>query len=69
MSTLGILIARCVAGLVTIASGSLFQIVMWKRSAKTYFDALTEHSWLWILYLLIGLLIGEHAIRWISKRK
>jgi hypothetical protein len=62
-----ILMARSVAVFVTVAGGSLAQIALWKDAEMTFFDALTKNSWIWIPYLLVGLLIGEHTVRWLKK--
>ena len=59
--------ARTVAAFATIGGGSLVQIILWKEAEMTYFDALTKYSMMWVLYLLVGLLIGEHTLRWLKK--
>ena len=67
MNKLRVVMARSTAAFVTVAGGSLAQIVLWKDPGMTFFDALTKNSWLWILYLLTGLLMGEHTMRCLKK--
>jgi hypothetical protein len=57
-----------ISALVCLLGGGALQIVFWKTADTTYFDALTRHPYLWIVYLLLALLIGEHSLR-LMKRK
>lgn len=63
-----VLIARAISALVCLLGGGALQIGLWKTPDKTYFDALTRHPYLWIVYLFFALLIGEHSLR-LMKRK
>jgi len=56
-------VARAIAALVCLFAGGTLQIVFWKTPDRTYLEALTQHSYLWIVYLLLGLLAGEHCHR------
>jgi len=58
-----ILIARIVSALSTVLIGSFLQIFLWRNKTSTIVGALFHYPILWMLYLLIGLLIGEHIIR------
>ena len=64
-----VLIARTVSALVCLLGGGALQIAFWKTPDKTYLDALIQHPYLWIVYFLFALLIGEHCLRLIKYRK
>ena len=63
-----VLIARTISLLVWLLGGGALQIGLWKTSDRTYFDALMQHPYLWIVYLFLGLLAGEHCLRLIKRR-
>ena len=63
-----VLIARTISLLVWLLGGGALQIGLWKTSDRTYFDALMQHQYLWIVYLFLGLLAGEHCLRLIKRR-
>ena len=63
-----VLIARTISVLVCLLGGGALQIGLWKTSDRTYFDALTQYPYLWTVYLLLGLLAGEHCLRLIKRR-
>jgi hypothetical protein len=62
-------VARIVSAFVIVLGGAAIQIALWKTTDRTYFDALTRHSYLWIVYLLFGLLVGEHCLRLMKREK
>jgi membrane protein YdbS with pleckstrin-like domain len=61
-------IARVVAGGIVLLVGGAVQILLWKTTAVDYWTALSSHSYLWLLYLLVGLFIGEHILKWLKHR-
>ena len=64
-----VIVARIVSAFVILLGGAVIQIALWKTTDRTYFDALTRHSYLWIVYLLFGLLAGEHFLRLMKREK
>jgi len=63
-----VLIARKVSALVCVLGGGALQMALWKTPDKTYLDALMRHPHLWIVYVLVTLLAGEHCLRLIGRR-
>jgi hypothetical protein len=64
-----LLTARTISALVCLLGGGALQIGLWKSPDKTYFDALTQHPYLWIVYLLLALLVGEHSLRLMRPKR
>lgn len=62
-------IARCVAAITTIILGVGLQYLLWGGHGKPFFTVLFSWFPLWILYILIGLLAGEHTFRLLSIRR
>jgi hypothetical protein len=63
-----IIVARVISAVVVLVGGAAIQIGLWKTPDRTILDALTQHPYLWIIYFLLGLLIGEHCLRLIKRR-
>jgi hypothetical protein len=63
------MIARIVGVLAALVCGGAAQITLWRKPGGTSFDALTQYPYLWIAYALIGLLVGEHCLRIIKRRR
>jgi membrane protein YdbS with pleckstrin-like domain len=61
-------IARVIAGAIVFIVGGATQILLWKTPAMGYWMALSSHSYLWLVYLLVGLFIGEHILKWLSYK-
>src|SRR5437763_501980 len=55
--------------IVFFVGGAAIQIALWKDPDRTIFDALMEHSYLWIIYSLLGMLIGEHCLRLLKRKR
>lgn len=59
-------IARIIAGGVTVVGGGALQILLWKTPLTNCWDALASHGYLWLLYMLLGLFIAEHILKWME---
>jgi hypothetical protein len=51
-----------------IAIGSLVQILLWKNDQTTVIEALFKHPAAWIVYLIVGGVIAERAMRFFKKQ-
>jgi len=51
-----------------IVIGSLAQILLWKNDQTTFIEALLKYPAAWIVYLIIGGVIAERAMRLFKKQ-
>src|ERR1700735_5448847 len=58
-----IIIVRIITAVVILVGGAAIQVGLWKTSDRTYFEALTRYSLLWVVYLLLAFIIGERLHR------
>lgn len=63
-----VVIARTISALGCVLGGGALQMGLWKTPGNSYLDALLQHPYLWIVYLLLALLAGEHCLRLIKRR-
>jgi hypothetical protein len=68
MTNRRVLIARTISALALILGGGVSQIALWKRGSMGYMSALEHHPYLWLMYFLLALLVGEHALKWMKKQ-
>lgn len=64
-----VLMARVISAAVCLIGGGILQVVLWKVPDESYADALIRHPYLWIVYFLISLLVGEHSLRLMKRHK
>jgi len=69
MKDRNVFISRVISGLVLLGGGAASQIALWKTTDNNYIEALVSQPYLWIIYLFIGLLIGEHCLRTLKRKK
>ena len=62
------LIARIISAIVFFVVGVGMQLSLWKTSERTALDALMQHPYLWIIYLILALLAGEHCLRRMKRK-
>ena len=62
-----VVVARALSVIICLFVGGALQIGLWKTTERTYCDALVAHPYLWIVYVLLACLVGEHALR-VMKR-
>jgi hypothetical protein len=62
-----VVMAWTVVGATCLILGSAAQILLWKRLGDDRLAALGRHSFLWGLYLLLGMFAGEHLLKWMKK--
>lgn len=63
-----ILAARIISALVCVIGGGALQIGLWKTPDHTYLEALAQYPYLWVVYLIIALLVGEHSLKMMKRR-
>jgi hypothetical protein len=59
---IGRLLAFCVA----VGVGCLCQLLLWRHPGGSLAEALLTHPALWIVYVVAGVLAGEHFLRLVS---
>lgn len=62
-----VIVARIVGTLTVLVGGGMLQIALWGKPGEAGLDALLRHGYLWFFYILLGLLIGEHALKWMKR--
>jgi hypothetical protein len=62
-----VILARCLTGVIYVVCGSGLQLLLWKNAERSIFEALVHWPVLWIAYLFVSLLIGEHLLRFIKR--
>jgi hypothetical protein len=67
MTDTRLLFARVIAGGVTVIGGGALQILLWKTPLTGYWNAVVSHGYFWLLYILLGLFIGEHIVKWMKR--
>jgi hypothetical protein len=67
MLVVKIWIARIIGAGATLVGGATLQILLWKSPSVDYWNALCSHPYLWPLYVLVGLFLGEHALKWMQR--
>jgi len=50
-----------------IVIGSSVQLILWKNEQTTFTEALFKHAAAWIVYLIVGGVIAERAMRLFKK--
>jgi hypothetical protein len=60
-------VAAVFTALVAFVGGSILQMVLWHKPGAPRLDALGRHGYLWFLYVLLSLLIVEHALKWMKR--
>lgn len=63
-----ILAARIISALVCVVGGGAMQIGFWKTPDRTYLEALAHYPYLWVFYLIVALLVGEHSLKMMKRR-
>lgn len=48
--------------------GVVLQLVLWKNDQTTFIEALFKYPAAWIVYLIVGGVIAERAMRLFKKR-
>ena len=64
-----VIIARILVIIATATIGICCQLMFWKTESKTVFQALLIMPFLWFVYLLVGVLVGEHVLRILTNRE
>lgn len=59
--------ARFISALVCVIGGGALQIGLWKSADRTYLEALAQYPFLWIIYLIFALFVGEHSLKMMKR--
>jgi hypothetical protein len=62
-------LTRAVALLVAFALFGVLQLVMWNAFERGFFGALAHHPWLWAVYFFPALLVAEHLLNFLNRRR
>jgi hypothetical protein len=64
-----VLLARIFAFILFSFFSFVIHYFLFSNSDDTYFDAMTSHIYMYILYFIISLLVAEHLLNYIKRKK
>lgn len=68
MTDMRVTSARIIAGLSLLVGGGTVQVLLWRKHGEAWFNALGRHGYLWLVYFLLAMMVGEHSLKWIKRK-
>jgi hypothetical protein len=62
-----VLLARIISFIAFVVGGGGIQLALWFKNGRGFFESLIHWPFLWAIYLLGALLIGEHALKFMKR--